>query len=173
MTVRSLLADPATLHGWRGWTARRKLAVGISGALLFPIGFVLILLGRWPRVDAVATGATPEYPYLKPLTFPELPHVVFQVATRVVERMPGWEIAHADLDEGIIQARAVSRPFGFKSDVTITIHRGGSVTQVSVRSQSVGASLGGRDFGQNARNVRRFLKDLEVAVANGTAEPAP
>ena len=164
MTVRSLLADPGTLAGWRGWSTRRKLLTGASGLLALPVGLVLILLGRWPQLDSVSTGATPEYPYLKPLTFPELPHVVVLEAAAVVKRMPGWSLVHTDLDEGIVHAHVTTRPFGFESEVTVSIHRAASLTKVNVRSESVGRrSLG--DFGQNARNVRRFLKELEAAVA--------
>lgn len=147
--------------------------MGISGVLALPVGFVLILLGRWPRLESVVTGATPEYPYLKPLTFPELPNVIFAVATEVVGRMPGWTIVHSDLDEGIIRAHAVTAPFGFECDVTISIHRSANVTQVNARSESIGSVVVGRDFGQNARNVRRFLKDLETAVANRVSLPSP
>lgn len=169
MTVRSLLADPATIAGWRGWTARRKLVVAVAASLALPAGFALILLGRWPMIGSVATGMTPEYPYLKPLTFPELPHVVFGIATGVVERMPGWTLESADGDEHIIRARVVSRPFGFESEITISIHRADALTKVNVRSETVGPRRTFGDFGQNARNIRRLLKELEWAVAQQSA----
>lgn len=150
----------------RRWTARQWALVALLLAGL-AAGLAMALLGRWPMIRVVETGRTPEYPYLEPLSFSELPALVFDQACEVVEKMAGWTITTRDRDEGIIHGRVVTRPFGFESEITIRVTRVEGVTNVNVRSELVGSMGRFGDFGQNARNVRRFLRELRARVDAG------
>jgi hypothetical protein len=141
----------------------------VAALVALPAGFVLVLLGRWPMVQAVETGRTPEYPYLQPATYPELPVHVFEAARRAIERMQGWTLVGTEPDEGILRAHVVSSPFGFTSEVTVMVRRIEGVTRVSVRSEIPAGRERLGDFGQNARNVRQVLRELRLQMDRSAA----
>jgi hypothetical protein len=94
---------------------------------------------RWPRINDVETGRTPEYDDLR-----------IQRFTATEERVTRSARA-AGLD-------ARTRVLRFKDDVTVRIRKKDDLTEVSVRSRS---RVGKADFGQNARNIRAFQAELE------------
>ncbi len=149
-------------------TSRRKLwwlAAGIAG---LAGSLALVAIGRWPMVYAVETGKTPEYPYLKPVTFAERPEVIVDMAQETIRRFSGWTLESADRDEGILKARVVTSFLHIESEVTIQASRIDGVTRVTLRSESPGASRFG-DFGQNARNIRKFVRELKATLDRAQA----
>jgi hypothetical protein len=65
------------------------------------------------------------------------------------------------LEEGTIQAVARTPVFGFPDDVALRLRLTPDGTLVDMRS----ASRGGRhDLGENARRIKRFLADLQLAL---------
>jgi uncharacterized protein (DUF1499 family) len=115
---------------------------------------------QWPRLNDVETGRTPEYPDLQVKEYAAGEAQVTRAAKASVESLPRWTFVGAGQGPGgaEIQAVATTRVFRFKDDVTIRIRRQAGKTRVSVRSRS---RLGKLDFGQNARNIRAFLAELD------------
>lgn len=115
---------------------------------------------RWPPINDVETGKTPEYPELRVRDYMTSEDKVAKAARATVERLPRWTLVAQGKGPGgtEIQAVAKTRFWRFKDDVTIRVRREGGRTRVHVRSKS---RIGKIDFGQNARNIRLFLQELD------------
>jgi uncharacterized protein (DUF1499 family) len=113
---------------------------------------------RWPAINDVTTGQTPEYPDLQPRHYPEDPQTVFRAVQTVAVRMPGWRITSQDAAERTLHASAWVLLTPFTDDVTVRVEsiKGGS--RVRVRSRS---RVGKADLGVNARRIRGFLRALD------------
>jgi uncharacterized protein (DUF1499 family) len=132
-----------------------------KAVLLVAVGIAaFVALTRWPLINDVETGRTPEYPDLRVREFVTAESTVAKAARKTVERLPRWTFVGEGRGPGgtEIQAVARTRVFSFKDDVTIRIRRAGGMTKLSVRSRS---RFGKWDFGQNARNIKEFLKELD------------
>jgi len=127
--------------------------------VLIVVGAVAAALA-WPRINEVETGRTPEYPDLQVRTYSRDVASVARAVQRVVERLPRWTFVGAGQGPGGAEVRAVHRTlvFRFSDDVTVRVRAEGGRTKVSVRSKS---RVGKWDFGQNARNVRELLAELD------------
>ncbi len=127
--------------------------------VLIVVGAVAAALA-WPRINEVETGRTPEYPDLQVRTYARDVASVARAVQRVVERLPRWTFVGAGQGPGGAEVRAVHRTlvFRFSDDVTVRVRAEGGRTKVSVRSKS---RVGKWDFGQNARNVRELLAELD------------
>jgi uncharacterized protein (DUF1499 family) len=114
----------------------------------------------WPRINDVETGKTPEYPDLRPKMYAASEAKVAKAAEDAVGHLPRWTLVGSGNGPGghSIQAVSTTRLWRFNDDVTIKIHREGPWTYVNVRSKS---RIGKGDFGQNARNIRAFLEELD------------
>jgi uncharacterized protein (DUF1499 family) len=141
-----------------GKIARRG---GIVLAMLVSLRIVAAFI--WPTINDVTTGATPEYPDLKPQVFQQSYEPVFDAAAAVAHEQ-GWEVTQEDRATGVIQAVATSRLWRFKDDVTVTVTREGTGARVSVRSHS---RIGKGDLGANARRIRLFQAALAKRLATG------
>lgn len=124
-------------------------------------GLLVSLTGCWPVINDVETGKTPEYPDLVPRTYEAKPEQVFDAALHAIHRLPRWSLAAHRPESGEIRAEAGTRLFRFVDDVTIRVREEGGKTVVSVRSAS---RVGKGDFGQNARNIRAFLEELDAQL---------
>ena len=115
---------------------------------------------RWPRINDVETGRTPEYSDLQVQRYPGTEERVTRAARAAVAALPGWELVGSGRGPGgsELQAVARTRVLRFKDDVTVKIRRKEGAFEVSVRSRS---RVGKADFGQNARNVRAFQAEME------------
>jgi len=132
-------------------------------AILATVGAALVLaavalLKTWPVINVVETGRTPEYPDLQPRQYHARKDRVFDAAVRALNAMPRWTVVSSRLEQGDIRAEARTRLLRFVDDVVVRVTEQGGGTSVHVRSAS---RLGRGDFGQNARNVRAFLDELE------------
>jgi len=114
----------------------------------------------WPRINEVETGHTPEYPDLQPRTYAAGETRVGTAVKTVIGRLPRWRvIGAASGPRGTdVQAEHASYLGIFKEDVTVRVRSQGGRAQVSVRSRS---QAGPWDFGQNARNIRDLLSELD------------
>ena len=117
---------------------------------------------RWPRINVVETGRTPEYPELREREFAAPEAAVGRAAKAAVEALPGWSFVGAGQGRGgtSIQALATN-PAPVKTEMTITIRRQGAKTVVRVRARS---TFGPWDFGQGARHIEAFLAELDRRV---------
>ncbi len=131
--------------------------------LIAVVAGIIWALTSWPRLREVETGRTPEYPDLRVRDYTSAESVVAKAAKTAVERLPRWSPGALGSGPGgtEIQAVASAAFWPVKSDVTIRIRRDGGKTRVSVRSRS---RMGPLDFGQNARNIRDFLAELDRAM---------
>jgi hypothetical protein len=116
----------------------------------------------WPRINDVETGRTPEYPELTARQYTQSETAVTQAARAAIERLPRWTLGGAGKGPGGSEVQAVAgTPIGLKHDVTVRIRREGAGTRVSVRSRS---RTGPWDLGQNARNIRTLLDQLDLEL---------
>lgn len=131
----------------------------VAGLAVAAVGLG-IALTRWPLINDVETGKTPEYPDLRVQRFTASEERVTKAARAAVEHLPGWELAGAGRGPGGAELQAVARTrvLRFKDDVTIRVRRRDGASEVAVRSRS---RVGKGDFGQNARNIRAFQGELE------------
>jgi uncharacterized protein (DUF1499 family) len=130
----------------------------IAPALLGVVGVSAVLLRTWPLINVVETGRTPEYPDIAPRQYRASATDVFDAALHAVTRMPRWSLVRYSEDRGDIQVEARTLVLRFVDDIVIRIADHEPITTVNVRSAS---RIGRGDFGQNARNIRGFLKELD------------
>lgn len=114
----------------------------------------------WPRLNDVETGRTPAYPDLGVRDYAAGEETVSRAARAAIAELPRWQLVGSGRGPGGSEIQAVAAvPIRvFKQDVTIRIRRQSGRTRVSVRSRS---RVGKWDFGQNARNIRAFLAELD------------
>jgi len=63
--------------------------------------------------------------------------------------------------EGRIEATYTSMLYGFTDDVVVRVVADGAGSKVDVRSKS---RVGRSDFGQNAKRIRTFLRELQAKL---------
>ena len=137
--------------------------VGIVLGVLIALRIVAALI--WPTINDVTTGATPEYPDLRPQSFAQPPAQVFG-AVEAVARELGWEVTESDRDHGVLHAVATTRLWRFKDDVTVTLAEKANQVEVGVRSHS---RIGKGDLGANARRIRLFQSELEKKLRGASS----
>ncbi len=134
---------------------------------IWPRLFLFALLGgalwavlAWPRLNDVETGKTPEYADLRPGNFAAPAERVFAASKKALDRLPRWQVIGSGHGPGgwSIQAVHVTPIVSFREEVTIKITRDDDRTIVRVRSKSPALAW---DFGQDARNIRQFLRALD------------
>lgn len=126
----------------------------------------IVAATRWPRINVVETGRTPEYPELRERELAAPEAVVGRAAKAAVAALPGWSFVGAGQGPGgtSIQALATN-PAPVKTEMTITIRRQGGKTVVRVRARS---TFGPWDFGQGARHIQSFLAELDRHLERAT-----
>jgi len=114
----------------------------------------------WPRIHQVETGRTPEYPDVKPRSYAAGEEKVAAAVTTVIGRLPLWRVVGAARGaKGMdVQAEHAVPLVGLKEDITVRVRRLGGRTEVGVLSRSPSLPW---DFGQNARNIRHLLDELD------------
>jgi uncharacterized protein (DUF1499 family) len=119
----------------------------------------------WPRISAVETGRSPEYPDLQPRVYAAGEQEVAKAVKAALARLPRFEFVGAGTGRGgsEVQAVATTPVLPLKHDVNVRIRREGGKTRVSVKSKSREGPI---DFGQNARNVREFLAALDQEMGS-------
>jgi len=123
---------------------------------------------RWPRINVVETGRTPEYPELREREFAAPEASVGRAAKAAVAALPGWTLVGAGQGPGGTSVQALAtNPAPLKSEMTITIRRQGGKTMVRVRARS---TFGPWDFGQGARHIAAFLAELDRQMASPAAK---
>ncbi len=118
------------------------------------------LATRWPPINDVKTGATPEYPDLQPRHYAIGPDAVFLAAQLVAHDLPGWKVGDINPATRSFHADAPVPMTPFVDDIWVDVTPegdGGSV--VNVRSKS---RVGKGDFGVNERRIRAYLAALDA-----------
>jgi hypothetical protein len=114
----------------------------------------------WPRIHEVETGRTPEYPDLKPRSYAAGGDRVAAAVKAAIGSLPRWRVvgAASGAKGTDIQAEHAMPLVGLKEDITVQVRRQGGRTEVRVLSRSPSVPW---DFGQNARNVRHLLDEVD------------
>jgi hypothetical protein len=128
--------------------------------LLLAVAGGVVALVSWPRLSDVETGRTPEYPDLQVREYAAGEEQVAKAVKQAVGRLAGWTwLGSGRGPAGSAVTALHSVPIlPLKFEVTVKIQRGAGRTRVSVRSRSRWGVL---DFGQNARNIRALLAELD------------
>lgn len=192
MALGAFIAALAAFHAiWTDGRAGLGAAVRgfvLSGLVLLLPGYAAFQIVLLPRLSEVSTdlvrppafvvnlargqgSANAElqrsaYPDLVPRRYPLDTRKVFDEARKIVAAR-GWEILDqtqppAPGQPGKLGAVAKTIPFGLREDVAIRLEADGTGTRVDMRSAS---RYGAHDMGTNAERVRRFLADLDFAIA--------
>jgi uncharacterized protein (DUF1499 family) len=135
--------------------------VGIVLAVL--VGLRIALAFVWPTINDVTTGATPEYPDLKPQVFARSYDEVFDAAAATARAQERWEVTKEERAAGVIEAVATTGLWRFKDDVTITVQSEGAQVTVGMRSRS---RIGKGDLGANARRIRDYQAALAARLSS-------
>jgi uncharacterized protein DUF1499 len=148
---------------------RRLLRTLVIVAL---VAGAIVAATRWPRINEVETGRTPEYPELRVRELAASEDTVGRAAKAAVAALPGWSFVGAGQGPGGTSIQAVAtRPSALRTDMNITIRRQGGKTTVRVRARS---DFGPWDFGQGARHIQSFLDELDRRLLEpGGAAPHP
>lgn len=117
---------------------------------------------RWPHLDTVETGRTPEYPELKPRDYPASEAEVSRAVKATLDRLD-WQFVGAGRGPGGsgVKAKARGRILPTDHDITIRIQRLGARTRVSVAAHSRSLPW---DFGEDARLIEKFLPALDEEI---------
>lgn len=117
---------------------------------------------RWPHLDEVETGRTPEYPDLRPHDYAASEAEVSRAVKATLDRL-GWQFVGSGRgpEGSAVQASTRGRVLPTDHDITIRIIRLGTRTRVSVRAHSRTLRW---DFGENARLIEKFLPALDEEV---------
>jgi hypothetical protein len=117
---------------------------------------------RWPHLDTVETGRTPEYPELRPRDYAASEADVSRAVKATLDRV-GWQFVGSGRGPGGSEVRATTRGrvLPTEHEVTIRIQRLGARTRVSVAAHSRTFQW---DFGEDARLIEGFLPVLDEEV---------
>jgi uncharacterized protein (DUF1499 family) len=97
---------------------------------------------------------------LQPLKLSMPAERAFATAQRTAEKMPGWQIMALDPGNGVIEAMATSKVFGFHDDIVIRVRAEGDGSRVDMRSKS---RDGQGDLGANAARIRAYMQALATS----------
>src|SRR5262245_7525918 len=97
---------------------KRRTGTILSVVLLAVAAFLIL---RWPRMNDVETGRTPEYPDLLVRDYGQGEQAVLKATQKAVESLPRFTFVAAGSGPGgaEVQAVATTRVFKFKDDLTI------------------------------------------------------
>jgi hypothetical protein len=130
---------------------------------------IAVLLGaaawavlRWPHLDTVETGRTPEYPELRPRDYSASEPEVSRAVKAALDRV-GWPFVGSGRGPGGSEVKATARGtvLPTQHEITVRIQRLGARTRVSVAAHSRTFQW---DFGENARLIEKFLPALDEEV---------
>jgi hypothetical protein len=117
---------------------------------------------RWPHLDTVETGRTPEYPELQPREYAASEAQVARAVRAAVDKL-GWQFVGGGRGPGGSEVQARARgTLPLENEVSIRTQRAGGRMRVSVRSHSPSLPW---DLGENARLVEKFLGALDAEMS--------
>jgi hypothetical protein len=118
-------------------------------------------LVAWPRVSDVESGRSPEYPELQVREYAADEARAAKAVKDVMSRTPGWTwlgSGRGPAGSGVTARHQTGPVPLLTEEVTVKIQRQAGRTRISVRSRSL---WGPFDLGQNARNIRSLVAELD------------
>lgn len=141
-----------------GQLARYALVIAV-------VAGAVVAATRWPRINQVETGRTPEYPGLRERELAAPEAAVARAAKAAVASLPNWTLVGAGQGRGGTAIQAVARnPVRLKTELTISIRRERGKTVLRALARS---TFGPWDFGQGARHIEDFLAAFDREMAGG------
>jgi uncharacterized protein (DUF1499 family) len=113
--------------------------------------------------EAFASRQREAYPEVVPLQLAVPPGQAQALALELIRRR-GWQLVIVDEAGFVIEATARSLIFRFTDEIALQFTEAPGGSRVDMRSRS---RAGRSDLGVNARRIRTFLDDLEVAARSG------
>lgn len=150
----------------------KRLIYSIAGGVAFlAVAIMIVTAWMWPVLHEVKTGQTPEYPEIQPHYYSTDSERIYLEAVASVEALSGWTVVDEKPSTYRLEAERTSAVWGFVDDVTIQVEPVTEfVSQIQVHSRSK-PGIRPTDFGQNARNIREFLTDLDDRLGAVKFEP--
>ncbi len=116
---------------------------------------------RWPHLDTVETGRTPEYPELQPRDYPASEAQVSRAVRAAIDSL-GWQFVGGGRGPGGSEVQARARGLlPVQNEVSIRIQRVSGRTRVIVRAHSPRLPW---DLGENARLIEKFQAALDAQM---------
>jgi len=106
----------------------------------------------------VAAQQLKAYPDLKTVVLPVPQDQAFKSALLAAREL-GWDIIAEMPADGVIEATATTRWYGFRDDIVIRIYPAGERSLLDIRSVS---RVGISDVGTNAKRIRAFLAEIAL-----------
>ncbi len=106
----------------------------------------------------VTTPRDPD-PLFRPRRYRQSKELVLEAARTVIEKLPGWKVEKFHENQGRLQVGKAGSLLGLGEAIDLYAVQGldGATTlEISSRSKA-----GKTDFGQNKRNLRRFLEAMD------------
>lgn len=130
---------------------------------------MIVTAAIWPVLNEVETGNTPEYPDIRPHYYSTEPARIYDEAVEVVRDLEQWKIVDEQIAAHRLDTERTTHLLGFVDDVTIRVEPVTDfVSRVHLHSRS---RIGYADFGQNARNIREFLDELDERLGSVRFDP--
>ena len=136
---------------------RARIVVVVVGLLFGAFTFASMMI--WPPINSVTTGNTPEYPDIQPGDYRLSQTRVYNGVIEVLDAEKRLAVSRRNDEAHVVEGTSRSRSGLFTDDMTFRVEsngEGGSIVFVTSRSR-----VGRSDFGQNARNIRKFFAALD------------
>ena len=132
-----------------------------SGApLADPPGF-MERLKTYLTTNVAETSSHSDYPELRERYYKLPPDEMLNRVQEAINAL-GWKINAVDPRQRIVRSTVTSELFGFKDDLSVTIHpRHGQSSRLAIRSAS---QVGGADLGANTGHILKFINTLEQVM---------
>ena len=149
---------------------KRTLYIVAGSVASLAVLAMLVSAWLWPVINAVETGATPEYPEVQPQYYATDPERIYDEVLASLKAMPRWSVVDSQASTLAIDARRRA-PIRITDDVSIRVEPVTEyVSQVHVRSEA-SAGISPTDFGRNARNIDELFTDLDDRLGAVKFEP--
>lgn len=109
------------------------------------------------------TSATHSDPRLRDRSYPATAATVAGALRAIAPRLPRWRFISHDISSGAVHLEHDTPIITFTDDITLRLVESNGRTTVSGRSRSRAGSF---DFGVNARNLRKILKELDREITS-------
>lgn len=118
-------------------------------------------LKLWLTKNVYVTSPRDPDPFFRPRQYSRNKTEVLQAVTETVNSLPGWKFEEHKEIQG--RVRASRRWFiGLGEEINVYVVQGvDGVTTLEITSRSL---VGKGDWGQNKRNVKQFLLELDLKI---------
>lgn len=148
----------------------KRLIYIVAGSLsALAVVAMVVTAAIWPILGEVETGNTPEYPDIQPHYYSADPDELYDEAIAAVDELDRWQRVDQHSSDHRVEATRNLWVPGVTDELTIRVEPVTEfVTRVHVHSRS---GFEYADFGQNARNIREFLDEMDSRLGAVRFDP--